>query len=139
MYNLIILLPLFGAIFSWILGNRWSSIPTYIVSIGCLLTAMIISWVAFYDIIILKNNFSGLEFLWLSSGNLTTYWGFNFDALSCVMFIVVNTVSAMVHIYSVGYMSHDKSKSRFMAYLSFFTFAMLMLVSANNLLQLFFG
>ena len=139
MYNLIILLPLFGAIFSWILGNRWSSIPTYVVSIGCLLTAMIISWVAFYDIIILKNNFSGLEFLWLSSGNLTTYWGFNFDALSCVMFIVVNTVSAMVHIYSVGYMSHDKSKSRFMAYLSFFTFAMLMLVSANNLLQLFFG
>ena len=55
------------------------------------------------------------------------------------MFLVVNTVSAMVHLYSVGYMSHDKSKARFMAYLSFFTFAMLMLVSSNNLLQLFFG
>ncbi len=139
MYNLIIILPLFGAIFSWILGNRWGSIPTYILSIGCLLLAMIMSWIAFYDIVILKNNFIGIEFPWLSSGKLVTFWSFNFDTLSCVMFIVVNTVSAMVHIYSVGYMSHDKSKSRFMAYLSFFTFAMLMLVSSNNLLQLFFG
>ena len=77
MYNLIILLPLFGAISSWILGNKWSSIPTYVISIGCLLTAMIISWIAFYDIIILKNDFLGLELPWLSSGNLNSSWGFN--------------------------------------------------------------
>ena len=139
MYNLIIFLPLIGAIFSWILGNRLSSIPTYIVSISCLFLSMIISWIAFYDIAILKNDFEGASLPWINSGEFRALWEFNFDTLSCVMFLVVNTVSAMVHLYSVGYMSHDKSKARFMAYLSFFTFAMLMLVSSNNLLQLFFG
>ena len=139
MYNLIIFLPLIGAVLSWILGNRFSSIPTYIVSISCLFLSMIISWIAFYDIAILKNNFEGASLPWINSGEFRALWEFNFDTLSCVMFLVVNTVSAMVHLYSVGYMSHDKSKARFMAYLSFFTFAMLMLVSSNNLLQLFFG
>ena len=139
MYNLIIFLPLIGAIFSWILGNRFSSMPTYIVSISCLFLSMIISWIAFYDIAILKNDFEGASLPWINSGEFRALWEFNFDTLSCVMFLVVNTVSAMVHLYSVGYMSHDKSKARFMAYLSFFTFAMLMLVSSNNLLQLFFG
>jgi len=139
MYNLIIFLPLIGAILSWILGNRFSSIPTYIVSISCLFLSMIISWIAFYDIAILKNDFEGASLPWINSGEFRALWEFNFDTLSCVMFLVVNTVSAMVHLYSVGYMSHDKSKARFMAYLSFFTFAMLMLVSSNNLLQLFFG
>ena len=100
---------------------------------------MIISWIAFYDIAILKNDFEGASLPWINSGEFRALWEFNFDTLSCVMFLVVNTVSAMVHLYSVGYMSHDKSKARFMAYLSFFTFAMLMLVSSNNLLQLFFG
>ncbi len=139
MYNLIIILPLIGAIFSWVLGNRFSSIPTYFVSISCLLTSMMISWIAFYDITILKNEYDGASFTWINSGEFNALWEFNFDTLSCVMFLVVNTVSSMVHLYSVGYMSHDKSKARFMAYLSFFTFAMLMLVSSNNLLQLFFG
>ncbi len=139
MYNLIIFLPLIGAILSWSLGNRFSSIPTYIVSISCLFLSMIISWIAFYDIAILKNDFEGASLSWINSGEFRALWEFNFDTLSCVMFLVVNTVSAMVHLYSVGYMSHDKSKARFMAYLSFFTFAMLMLVSSNNLLQLFFG
>ena len=139
MYNLIIFLPLIGAVLCWILGNRFSSIPTYIVSISCLFLSMIISWIAFYDIAILKNDFEGSSLPWINSGDFRALWEFNFDTLSCVMFLVVNTVSAMVHLYSVGYMSHDKSKARFMAYLSFFTFAMLMLVSSNNLLQLFFG
>ena len=139
MYNLIIFLPLIGAVFSWVLGNRFSSILTYVVSISCLFLSMILSWIAFYDIAILKNEFEGVNLPWLNSGEFNALWEFNFDTLSCVMFLVVNTVSAMVHLYSVGYMSHDKSKARFMAYLSFFTFAMLMLVSSNNLLQLFFG
>ncbi|MAJ15092.1 MAG: NADH-quinone oxidoreductase subunit L [SAR116 cluster bacterium] len=139
MYNLIIILPLIGAILSWIFGNRFSSIPAYIASISCLCLSMVISWIAFYDIAILKNDFAGISFSWINSGDFIALWAFNFDTLSCVMFLVVNTVSAMVHLYSVGYMSHDKSKARFMAYLSFFTFAMLMLVSSNNLLQLFFG
>ena len=66
-------------------------------------------------------------------------WRLRFDTLTAVMLIVVTGVSSMVHLYSVGYMSHDKSRARFMAYLSLFTFAMLMLVTADNLVQLFFG
>ena len=101
MYNLIILLPLIGAIFSWVLGNRFSSIPTYIVSISCLILSMIISWVAFYDIAILKNNFESTSLPWINSGEFTALWEFNFDTLSCVMFLVVNTVSAMAVSYTL--------------------------------------
>jgi len=76
---------------------------------------------------------------WITSGDFTVDWTLRIDQLSVIMFCVINIVSSCVHVYSVGYMSHDDSKSRFMAYLSLFTFAMLMLVSADNLLQLFFG
>lgn len=76
---------------------------------------------------------------WVSSGTLDVKWALRVDTLSVVMMCVINIVSACVHIYSIGYMSHDKAKARFMAYLSLFTFAMLMLVTADNLLQLFFG
>jgi NADH-quinone oxidoreductase subunit L len=76
---------------------------------------------------------------WISSGGLDVSWSLRIDTLSVVMMCVVNIVSACVHVYSIGYMSHDKARARFMAYLSLFTFAMLMLVTADNLLQLFFG
>ncbi|MEM6903331.1 MAG: NADH-quinone oxidoreductase subunit L [Pseudomonadota bacterium] len=76
---------------------------------------------------------------WIQSGELELYWALRFDALTAVMVFVVNLVSCLVHYYSIGYMSHDPSKPRFMAYLSLFTFAMLMLVTADNLIQLFFG
>ena len=75
---------------------------------------------------------------WLPSGDLQANWSLRIDTLTAVMLVVVNTVSALVHIYSIGYMSHD-DQPRFFAYLSLFTFAMLMLVTADNLLQLFFG
>ena len=139
MYNLIVFLPLFGALLSWLIGNRWSSKGAFISTITCILLSMIISWTAFFDIAINNNTFQGISFPWILSGNLNINWGFSFDSLTCVMLIVVTTVSSMVHIYSIGYMSHDKSKSRFMSYLSFFTFAMLMLVTSDNLFQLFFG
>ncbi|MAJ64083.1 MAG: NADH-quinone oxidoreductase subunit L [Alphaproteobacteria bacterium] len=76
---------------------------------------------------------------WIKSGDLELAWALRFDTLTAVMVFVVNLVSCLVHYYSVGYMSHDPSKPRFMAYLSLFTFAMLMLVTADNLIQLFFG
>ncbi len=76
---------------------------------------------------------------WIGSGDFQAHWALRFDTLTAVMLIVVTSVSACVHIYSVGYMSHDPSRARFMAYLSLFTFAMLMLVTADNLVQLFFG
>ena len=82
MYNLIIFLPLIGAVLSWILGNRFSSIPTYIVSISCLFLSMIISWIAFYDIAILKNDFEGASLPWINSGEFRALWEFNFDTLS---------------------------------------------------------
>ena len=76
---------------------------------------------------------------WVNSGALTADWAFRIDTLTAVMLVVVNTVSSLVHIYSIGYMSHDPYQPRFFAYLSLFTFAMLMLVTADNLLQMFFG
>ena len=75
----------------------------------------------------------------MSVGNLVVDWAFRIDTLTAVMLIVVNTVSALVHLYSIGYMHEDPHRSRFFAYLSLFTFAMLMLVTADNLLQMFFG
>ena len=76
---------------------------------------------------------------WITSGDFIASWALRFDTLTVVMLIVVTGVSTMVHIYSVGYMSHDPHPAKFMAYLSLFTFAMLMLVTADNLIQLFFG
>jgi NADH-quinone oxidoreductase subunit L len=70
---------------------------------------------------------------WISSGDFTVDWAFRLDTLTAVMLVVVNSVSALVHLYSIGYMSHDEHRARFFAYLSLFTFAMLMLVTADNL------
>ena len=83
---------------------------------------------------------------WIEVGSLSTDWAIRMDRLTAIMLIVINTVSALVHLYSLGYMAHDENfkegesyKPRFFAYLSFFTFAMLMLVTADNLVQMFFG
>jgi NADH-quinone oxidoreductase subunit L len=100
---------------------------------------MVLSWILFIEI-----NFGGAPrettlFTWISVGDFRADWAVRVDQLTAVMLVVVTTVSAMVHIYSVGYMSHDHSKPRFMAYLSLFTFCMLMLVTANNFVQMFFG
>ena len=76
---------------------------------------------------------------WIHSGGLAADWTLRVDTLTAVMLVVVTTVSSLVHIYSIGYMSHDPHQARFFSFLSLFTFAMLMLVSADNLLQLFFG
>ena len=78
-------------------------------------------------------------FTWMDTGDLQVQWALRFDTLSAVMVCVVTIVSTMVHIYSVGYMSHDHSIPRFMSYLSIFTFFMLMLVTADNFVQMFFG
>ena len=76
---------------------------------------------------------------WINSGSLNVNWAIKIDALSSIMLVVVGLVSSLVHIYSIGYMSNDPHKPRFMAYLSLFTFAMLTLVTSDNFLQLFFG
>ncbi len=139
MEKLIVFLPLFAAVisgfFGKIIGSKVSQIITSLfVSISALLSIYI-----FYDVII--NNYTSNIIIakWITSGLLDVSWSIKIDQLSSVMLVVVTLVSAIVHIYSIGYMSNDPHKSRFMSYLSLFTFAMLVLVTSDNFLQLFFG
>ncbi|MDC3059125.1 NADH-quinone oxidoreductase subunit L [Candidatus Pelagibacter sp.] len=135
----IIALPLIASIitgfFGKFIGDRNSEIVTsLLVSISAILSAIV-----FYDVIFNQYEANIKIATWINSGSLEVNWSMKIDALSSVMLVVVTFVSALVHIYSIGYMSHDPHKPRFMAYLSLFTFAMLMLVTADNFIQLFFG
>src|SRR5204862_1518248 len=99
-----------------------------------------LSWVAFITVGLGDDTAERIQVLnWFNAGNLSVDWAFRVDTLTVVMLVVVTTVSSLVHIYSIGYMSHDPHRPRFFAYLSLFTFAMLMLVTADNLVQMFFG
>jgi NADH-quinone oxidoreductase subunit L len=110
------------------------------VTTGFLFLACLLSWVAFSKIAL-----GGAEPVritlgnWVTSGTMSFDWALRIDALTAVMLVVVTTVSALVHLYSMGYMHEDPARPRFFAYLSLFTFAMLMLVTADNLAQMFFG
>jgi NADH-quinone oxidoreductase subunit L len=135
----IIFLPLIASIISGFfgryIGDRNSEIVTsLLVSISAILSIYVL-----YEVIV--NNFQENIVIatWINSGSLNVNWSMNIDPLSAIMLVVVTSVSALVHIYSIGYMSHDPHKPRFMAYLSLFTFAMLMLVTSDNFIQLFFG
>jgi NADH-quinone oxidoreductase subunit L len=111
-----------------------------IVTSGFLVIAAILSWVAFLTVGLGEDTAERVQiFNWFSSGTLSVDWAFRVDTLTVVMLVVVTTVSSLVHIYSIGYMAHDPHRPRFFAYLSLFTFAMLALVTADNLVQLFFG
>ncbi len=135
----ILLLPLIASIISGFfgkyIGDRNSEIVTsLLVSIAAILSLMV-----FYNVIVNQYEDNITIATWISSGSLNVDWSMKIDPLSAVMLVVVTSVSALVHIYSIGYMSHDPHKPRFMAYLSLFTFAMLMLVTSDNFIQLFFG
>ena len=135
----IIALPLIASIisgfFGKFIGDRNSEIVTsFLVTISAILSAVIL-----YEVIINQYQDNIVIAKWISSGSLDVNWSMKIDPLSAVMLVVVTSVSSLVHIYSIGYMSHDNSKPRFMSYLSLFTFAMLMLVTSDNLIQLFFG
>ncbi|MBA5724319.1 NADH-quinone oxidoreductase subunit L [Candidatus Liberibacter sp.] len=141
-YEAIVFLPLFGAIVSGFscrsMGRRF---PEFFTS-GIMVIVALLSWKVFFDVGFGNANFQVIkhEILhWITSSNLTVYWGLRIDALTSVMFIVINSVSAVVHVYSIGYMHDDPHRRRFFAYLSLFTFAMLVLVASDNLLQMFFG
>ena len=135
----IIALPLIASIISGFfgkyIGDRNSEILTsLLVSISAILSGIV-----FYEVIVNQYEENIVIASWINSGSLEVNWSMKIDSLSAVMLVVVTLVSALVHIYSVGYMSHDPHKPRFMAFLSLFTFAMLMLVTADNFIQLFFG
>ena len=135
----ILLLPLLASItsgfFGRYIGDRNSEIFTsLLVSISAIL-----SFFVFYNVIVNQYEENITIATWISSGSLDVNWSMKIDPLSAVMLVVVTSISALVHVYSIGYMSHDPHKPRFMAYLSLFTFAMLMLVTSDNFIQLFFG
>jgi NADH-quinone oxidoreductase subunit L len=144
MESIILFAPLVGAL---ICGFGWKLIgekPAQWVATGLLFLSAFLSWVVFFT-------FDGVTeqiplMRWIESGSLSTDWAIRMDRLTAIMLIVITTVSSLVHLYSFGYMAHDDNfkdsepyRARFFAYLSFFTFAMLMLVTANNLIQMFFG
>ena len=136
MLHLSVFLPLLGFLIAGLAGSRIGHKGCEYITSGLLVLAALFSWILFFTFDVLRIEPIAL---WISSGHFAVEWSLRFDRLSSVMLVVVNTVSALVHIYSIGYMSHDNHRSRFFAYLSLFTFAMLMLVTSDNLIQLFFG
>ena len=144
MESIILFAPLVGAL---ITGFGWKLIgekPAQWFATAMLFLAAFLSWVVFLTFDGVTEHIQLLR--WIESGSLSTDWAIRMDRLTAIMLIVITTVSSLVHLYSFGYMAHDENfkdnepyRARFFAYLSFFTFAMLMLVTADNLVQMFFG
>src|SRR5579871_2644981 len=138
MYDAIVFLPLIGFLIAGIFGRLIGARGSEYVTTGFLAVSCLLSWIAFFEVA------GGADMHvpvanWFTSGKLAVAWALRIDTLTAVMLIVVTTVSFLVHVYSIGYMSEDPSRPRFFAYLSLFTFAMLMLVTSDNLVQMFFG
>ncbi|MGB1182693.1 MAG: NADH-quinone oxidoreductase subunit L [Candidatus Puniceispirillaceae bacterium] len=138
-YQAIVFLPLLGAVAAGLFSLRQQNSAAIVVSVSGVVLSFLLSLFAFSHVAIGGNTEIVNVARWINSGSFEANWQLRFDTLTAVMLIVVTGVSSCVHIYSVGYMHHDKAIARFMAYLSLFTFAMLMLVTADNLVQLFFG
>lgn len=139
MEQFVVFAPLISFLIVFLLGKNIGEKASLFIACATLILCAIFSIILFNDVV-LHHHHSVVEIgRWIISGGFEVNWAIRLDALSVVMMCVITIVSACVHVYSVGYMSHDPEKIRFMSYLSLFTFAMLMLVSADNLLQLFFG
>ena len=139
MEYLILFLPLIASIVSGFFGKIIGDKPSQIITSLFVSVSAILSFIVFFKVINdgYVNNL--IIATWINSGNLNVNWSINIDALSSVMLVVVTLISSLVHIYSIGYMSHDPNKPRFMSFLSLFTFSMLALVTSDNFVQLFFG
>jgi NADH-quinone oxidoreductase subunit L len=141
MIQAIVFFPLIGALIAGLLGRVIGHRASEYITSGLLIISAVLAWIVFVPIVIggghAADKVTVLE--WVHSGALRLDWILRVDTLTAVMLVVVTTVSSVVHVYSIGYMADDPSRSRFFAYLSLFTFAMLMLVTADNFLQMFFG
>jgi NADH-quinone oxidoreductase subunit L len=136
----IVFLPLLAAIVAGLGQRVIGNVPSKIITTGALFLSCVLSWPIFLSFVAGTGEAGVTPVLhWVSSGALQFNWELRVDTLTAVMLVVITTVSALVHLYSWGYMSEDPDQPRFFAYLSLFTFAMLMLVTANNLVQMFFG
>ncbi len=138
-YAAIVFLPLAGALIAGLFGRAIGDRASEVVTTAFLLIAAVLSWVAFFQVALGHETHDVQLLRWITSGELDVSWALKIDTLTSVMLVVVTTVSSLVHLYSIGYMHEDPSRSRFFAYLSLFTFAMLMLVTSGNLVQMFFG
>jgi len=137
---LIVFLPLLAAIVAGLTNKAAPSIFAKSITTGALFVSAALSWPIFLGFVGGTYEPTVVPVLkWVQSGTLTFDWALRVDTLTAVMLVVINTVSALVHLYSWGYMEEDPDQPRFFAYLSLFTFAMLMLVTADNLVQMFFG
>ncbi|MCX7325322.1 MAG: NADH-quinone oxidoreductase subunit L [Hyphomicrobiales bacterium] len=139
MYHAIVFLPLVGFLIAGFFGRLIGPRPSELITTSLLAIAAILSWIALFQVGFGHGTTRVQVATWMQSGGMQVDWAFRIDTLTAVMLVVVNTVSALVHLYSIGYMHEDDSRPRFFAYLSLFTFAMLMLVTSDNLVQMFFG
>jgi NADH-quinone oxidoreductase subunit L len=139
MYQAIVFLPLIGCLIAGLFGRVIGARPSELVTTVFLLASMVLSWIALAQVGFGHHEERVALFNWITSGDLKVDWALRVDTLTAVMLVVVTTVSALVHLYSIGYMHEDPHRPRFFAYLSLFTFAMLALVTADNLAQLYFG
>ncbi len=143
LYKAIVFLPLIGAIIAGLFGRAIGAKASELVTTGLMLIVAALSWYVFLNVGFGAHEGEGpirVEVLrWIQSGGIDVSWSLRIDTLTAVMLVVVNSVSSLVHLYSIGYMHTDPSRPRFFSYLSLFTFAMLMLVTSDNLLQMFFG
>jgi NADH-quinone oxidoreductase subunit L len=137
--KLVLFLPLIGALISGVLCQKVSKKFAQIFNSSVLALSALFAFILFFQIGIAGESQTIILFDWITSGSFSSSWALQVDSLTCAMLVLVTFVSCLVHIYSIGYMDEDKSVPRFMAYLSLFTFFMLILVTANNFLQLFVG
>ncbi|MFN3635522.1 MAG: NADH-quinone oxidoreductase subunit L [Rhizobium rhizophilum] len=141
-YKAIVFLPLIGFLIAGLLGRQIGAKASEYVTTGLMIIVALLSWVVFFNVAMSHEAHEVIKvpvLRWIQSGGIDVEWAFRIDTLTAVMFVVVNSVSCLVHLYSIGYMHHDPHRPRFFAYLSLFTFAMLMLITSDNLLQMFFG
>src|SRR5581483_2050687 len=138
-YKAIVFLPAVGFLIAGLLGRVLGPRPCEIITTAFVGIGAVLSWIALWNVGLGGETMRIPVLRWVASGELDVSWALRVDTLTAVMLVVVNTVSALVHLYSIGYMHEDDSRQRFFAYLSLFTFAMLALVTSDNFLQLFFG
>src|SRR6202158_569902 len=139
MYQAIVFLPLLGCVIAGLFGRAIGPRPSELVTTTLLFASMVLSWIALAWVGFGRQDAHVVLTTFIGSGDLHAEWALRIDPLTAVMLVVVTTVSAFVHLYSIGYMQEDPGRPRFFSFLSLFTFAMLMLVTADNLVQLFFG
>ena len=139
MYLAIITLPLLGSIVAGLFGRKVGVSGAQLITCLCVILTTLLATVAFFEVGLNNIPVSINLFRWIDSESLNVLWGFQFDSLTVSMLIPVLIVSSLVHIYSIGYMSHDPHNQRFFSYLSLFTFMMIILVTANNFLLMFVG